>query len=170
MPALNTPKYGIETLYLFPYYQTREAFEQATGQICPPWNPYRPPKSWFDPKAKDSIKRSIVYDHVIATSLSGVPLITPDGYPMLDSLVLNRDEAATLNIPPKGYGISNVPGADQPEVPVPLRPLETDEELFFDFGGIVAVRNVKLFPKAEVGGFTEQDRQVLRAIASKLSV
>ncbi len=170
MPALNLPKYGIETLYLFPYYQTREAFEQATGQTCPPWNMYRPPKAWFDPKAKDSVKRSVVYDHVIATSLSGVPLIAPDGHPMLDVLVLNKDEAVTVNIPPKGYGVSNVPGADQPEVPVPMRPLEPDEELFFDFGGVVAVRNTKLFPKTETGGFTEQDRQLLRAIAQKLSV
>ena len=41
----------------------------------------------------------------------------PDGKPWLDALVLDRDEAATVNIPPKGPGTTNTPGAAVPEVP-----------------------------------------------------
>ena len=167
MPALPYPKYSLDKLYLFPYYQTREDYRRATGQEPPPWDPNRPPKYWFDPNARQSTRRNVVYDHVIATSESGKPLMGPDGKPMLDFLVLPKEEAATVNIPPKD--VSNVPGADKPEVPCPLRPLEPGEELFFDFGGIVAVKNTELYPQLEVG-FTAQDRALLRAIARKLGV
>jgi len=167
VPALPYPKYSLDKLYLFPYYQTREDYRRATGQEPPPWDPNRPPKYWFDPNARLSTRRNVVYDCVIATSESGKPLMGPDGKPMLDFLVLTKEEAATVNIPPKD--VSNVPGADKPEVPCPLRPLEPGEELFFDFGGIVAVKNTELYPQLEVG-FTAQDRALLRAIAQKLGV
>jgi hypothetical protein len=175
LPALPYPKYGLENLYLFPYYQTRDAYRAATGQIAPPFNPNRPPKYWFDPKAADSLRRSVVYDPVLGVAANGAPLADNDGKPMLDLLVINKDEAAAVNIPPKGVdpatgtAYSNVPGADVPEVPVPLRPLEPNEELFFDFGGVVAVKNLALFPALEAG-FTSQDRALLQAIAKKLEV
>jgi len=167
VPALPYPKYGLSNLYLFPYYQTREDYERAVGQAPPPWDPNRPPKYWFDPNARQSTRRNVVYDFVIATSESGTPLVGSDGKPMLDLLVLPKEEAATVNIPPKD--VANVPGADRPEVPCPLRALEPDEELFFDFGGIVAVKNKNLYPSLEVG-FTAEDRALLRAIAAKLGV
>ncbi len=167
VPALPYPKYGLSNLYLFPYYQTREDYERSVGQAPPPWDPNRPPKYWFDPNARQSTRRNVVYDFVIATSESGTPLVGPDGKPMLDLLVLPKEEAATVNIPPKH--VANVPGADRPEVPCPLRALEPDEELAFDFGGVVVVRNKNLYPSLEVG-FTAEDRALLRAIAAKLGV
>ena len=169
MPALNLPKYGLENLYLFPYYHTREAYQQATGQEPPPFTAARPPKFWFDPKAKDSPKRTVVYDQVVPLDERGVALATPDGKPMLDLLVLNKDEAATVNIPPLGVPYTNVPGAEVPAVPVPLRPLAPGEELMFDFGGVVVVKNTALYPSIEVG-FMAADREMLRAIAKKLGV
>lgn len=166
MPALPFPKYSLGNLYLFPYYPTREDYQRATGQEPPPWNPYRQPKYWFDPAAKDSKSRRVVYERVLADPPAG-----PDGKPMLDVLVLDREEAATVNIPPKGPGATNVPGADAPEVPVPLRPLEPDEELAFDFGGIVVVRNKHLWAELErQSGFTAEDRRLLAAIARKLGI
>lgn len=167
MAALPYPKYSLDKLYLFPYYQTREDYRRATGQEPPPWNPNRAPKYWFDPNAAQSQRRSVVYEYALATSETGAPLVGPDGRPMLDVLVLSKDEAATVNIPPKE--VTNVPGADRPEVPCPLRPLEPDEELFFDFGGVVAVKNRKLFAELD-RGFTPEDRALLRAIAEKLGV
>jgi hypothetical protein len=167
VPVLPFPKYGIENLYLFPVYQTTEAYKEAVGQEPPPWNPQRPPKAWFDPEAKDATRRNIVYDNVIAMSESGHPLVGPDGKPMLDVLLLKKEDAATVNIPPKGLGTTNTPGADTPAVPVPLRPLDPNEELFFDFGGVVAVKNRALFPQLEVG-FTLEDRLLLQRIAAKI--
>ena len=169
MPALPLPKYGLKSLYLFPYYQTREDYQKATGQEPPPWDARRAPKYWCDPKARESTRRNVVYDFVLATSQSGSPLAGPDGKPMLDLLVLTKDEAATVNIPPKGPGVANIPGSDLPEAPCPLRPLEPNEELFFDFGGVVTVKNVPLYSALETG-FTAQDRLLLKAIARSLGI
>jgi len=169
MPALPEATYGIHKLYLFPTYATREEFREATGQEPPEWNPYRQPKSWFDPKAKNSATRKLVYEPVLATPPeTGAVLAGLDGKPAFDALVLDRDEAANVNIPPKGTGMTNVPGADQPEVPGPLRPLEPNEDLFFWFGRAVMVRNLDLYEPPP--GFLEQDRRLLKAIASKLGV
>ncbi len=167
MPALPYPKYALSYLYLFPYYQTREAYQKATGQEPPPWNPDRAPKYWCDPKARESTRRNVVYDFVVAYSESGAPLAGPDGKPMLEALVLGKEVAATVNIPPKQF--TNVPGAEVPEVPMPLRPLEPNEELCFEFGGIVSVKNLDLYPLVEPG-FTPEDRALLKAIARKLGV
>jgi hypothetical protein len=166
VPALPLPKYGIKSLYLFPYYQTREDYQKVTGQEPPPWDARRAPKYWCDPKARESTRRNVVYDSVLATSQSGSPLAGPDGKPMLDVLVLSKDEAATVNIPPVG---TNVPGAEVPEIPCPLRPLDADEELFFDIGGVVTVKNVPLYSALEAG-FTAQDRLLLKAIARSLGI
>ena len=170
MPALPYPKYSISNLYLFPAYTTREDYQKATGQEPPPWNPYRQPKSWFDPQARSSASRRVVYQYALATdpNTNSLPF-DANGVPKLDALVLDREEAATVNIPPKGPGMTNIPGADVPEVPVPMRPLEPNEELCLDFGGIVVVKNKDLFAQLE-SGFGQKDRELLRAIAQKLGI
>lgn len=161
-------RYGIEKLYLFPYFQTREDYQKATGVEPPKFDGSRPPKYWFDPAAKDAVRRNVTYDQVIAYAASGSPLVSENGSPMLEMLMLNKDEAATVNIPPKGPTVSNVAGADRPDIPPPLRALRADEELVFSFGNTVSV-HVKgtLEPDR---GFTEEDRAVLLAIARKLGV
>jgi hypothetical protein len=84
VPALPYPKYGLKSLYLFPYYQTREDYRQATGQEPPPWDPNRPPKYWRDASAGSSTRRNVVYDLVVATGPTGTPVAGPDGKPVLD--------------------------------------------------------------------------------------
>ncbi len=170
MSALPHPKYSITNLYLFPTYATREAYQAATGQEAPAWNPYRPPKSWFDPKARQSTSRRVVYEYALATDPdTGANTYDEQGKPRLDALVLDRDEAATVNIPPKGLGMTNVPGAGVPEVPVPMRALEPNEELFVDFGGIIMVKNRNLYAQLD-SGFYSTDRELLQKIAQKLGV
>jgi len=164
--ALNYPIYSITKLYKFTVYMTRDEYKAATGQEPPEWNPARAPKYWFDPAAKNSAKMSVVYDFVIATAPNGVPLIGEDGKPVTDLLVLSKNEAATVNIPPKG---ANVTGADVPAVPVPLRALEPGEELFFSLGGVVSVKNTALYSQLD-NGFTVKDREILMAIAAKLGL
>jgi len=167
LPALPFPKYSLSKLYLFPTYQSREEFRSATGAEAPAFSAARPPKYWFDPNARDSLRRNVVYDHVLAVDDGGNPLPDKSGRPMLDPLVLTKDEAATVNIPPS---TTNLPGAGVPLVPVPLRALEADEELFFDFGGVVSVKNTKLYPQPVAEGFSAQDRQLLQAMARQLGV
>ncbi|MFN0104789.1 MAG: hypothetical protein ACKV2U_22230 [Bryobacteraceae bacterium] len=168
MSVQSEVRYGIERLYLFPYYQTREDYQKATGMEAPKFDGTKQPKCWFDPAAKSSIRRNIAYDRIIAYAVNGAMLFDDDGKPFLEALTLNKDEAASVNIPPKGIGVSNVPGADQPEVPPPLRPLRDDEEFFVPFPGLIAVRiKGTLEPDR---GFTEEDRAVMLAIAKKLGV
>lgn len=168
MPASQKSQYGLEDLYLFPYYQTREDYLKATGHEPPAWDPKRPPKGWEDPKALQAARRNVVYDFVVAYALNGSPLVGNDYKPTLDLLVLTKDEAATVNIPPKGPTVSNIPGADVPEIPPPLRALAANEELFMPFPGVVAVRNKDLQPLEY--GFNRNDRALLEAIAHKLGV
>ena len=82
--------------------------------------------------------------------------------------MLTKEEAGSVNIPPKGPNVSNVPGSDVPEIPPPLRALNANEELFMTFPGVVAVRNKDLQPLEP--GFNRNDRKLLEAIAKKLGV
>jgi hypothetical protein len=164
MARLPYPIYGLENLYLFPRYQTREDYLKATGAEPPPFDARKAPKYWFDPKAKESPRKNVVYDYILAMGPGSAALPGPDGKPMLDLLLLGKDEAGTVNIPPNA---SCVPGADVPEVPFPLRALEPGEELCFQFAGIVAVRNVEVFESLKEG-FTAADRALIQSIARKL--
>lgn len=169
MPALPYPRYGLDKLNLYPYFQTREAYEQITGQPCPPWDKTRRPKKWFAPEAAQSSEDFVVFERVLATDMKevGRPLTGPDGKPYLKPLILPREIAATVNIAPNA---ANIEGADVPEYPVPVRALDVNEELIFDGPfGIVMVKNIELSQAVE-GGFTAQDRATLRAIAAKLGV
>ena len=168
MSSKGEIRYGIERLYLFPYYQTREDYKKATGVEPPKFDPLKPPKYWMDPAAKDTVRRNMAYDRVISYAANGALLFDENDQPLLEGLVLNKDEAATVNIPPKGLGMTNIEGADRPEVPPPLRALNPDEEFFIPFPGIAAVRiKGTLEPDR---GFTEDDRSMLLAIARKLGV
>ncbi|MEJ5367889.1 MAG: hypothetical protein WHT08_06200 [Bryobacteraceae bacterium] len=167
MAALPQPKYGLHHLFLFPVYQTRAAYKEATGLEPPPFDPTRPAQYWFDPEASKSPKRIIVYDRVLAIDEKGVPKKNAEGKPYFEELVLPKSEASTVNIPYQEA--ANEPQSGLPDVPVPCRALHDDEELSFDFGGLVVVRN-KNFQDQTVVGFTVADRELLRAIARKLNV
>jgi hypothetical protein len=167
MAALPLPKYGLDKLHLFPYYQTRDQYRASTGEEAPLFDPERPPKYWFDPAAAKSAKRALIYDQVLVCNELGHALANAQGKPYLEQLMILKSEAATVNIPPKLA--ANEPGTGQAEVPPPLRPLEPEEELFFDLGDIVLVRNTSIVDTTIIG-FTTQDREILKAVARKLNV
>lgn len=165
MSLLQPTRWGIAKLYRFPYFQTREAFLEANGYEAPPFTTQRPPKYWIDESARNADRRIVVYDQVIAYAANGSPLVGLNDQPVTESLSLFREEAYTVNIPPTGV---NIEGASLPPVPVPLRALAADEELFFSMPGVVAVRlKSHLEPDR---GFTEADRSLLVAIARKLGL
>ncbi len=169
MPALPYPTYGISNLYLFPFFQTREAYFAHTGKEAPPYDPNKPVKSWFDPKAAESSSRRIVYERTVAYADNGMPLIGPDGKPFLEPMVLDRAVAANVNIAPKGPDLLDQPSTGL-EIAVPCRPLEPGEELYLQFGGTVAVRNKALWAADVEVGFKGADRALLQAIAEKLGI
>lgn len=169
MPALPYPTYGISNLYLFPFFQTREAYFKATGKEAPAYDPTKPVKCWFDPKAADSTARRIVYDRVLAIADNGMPLVGSDGKPFLEPMVLDKAVAANVNIAPKGPELLDQP-ATGTEIPCPVRALEPGEELYLQFGGTVAVRNKALWNSDIEVGFKGSDRALLQAIAEKLGI
>ena len=170
MPIQRQPFYPFDTLFLFPYYSTREEFEKATGRPTPPWDGTKPPKYWFDPKASEATRKLVVYETVLAISDNGTLLRDEtNNRPQLDMLVLTKEQAATVNIPHKGVNAGNIPGADRPEVQMPLRALLDYEELFFRFGGTIVVRDKQYYAQTQVG-FTADDRVMLQAIAAKLGL
>ena len=170
MPIQRQPFYPFDTLFVFPYYSTREEYEKATGRPAPPWDATKPPKYWFDPKAPEAPRKLVVYETVLAISENGTLLRDEtNNRPQLDMLVLTKEQAATVNIPPKGANAGNIPGADRPEVHMPLRALLDYEELFFRFGGTIVVRDKQYYAQTQVG-FTADDRVMLHAIAAKLGL
>lgn len=167
---LPYPTYGISNLYLFPVFQTREAYRLAVGVEPPPYNERIPIKSWFDPDAAKNTRRKIIYENVIAYAENGAPLVDAAGKPMLEPLVLDVAIAGAVNIPFKAPGVPDQPTTGL-EIPVPMRPLTDNEELFLQFGGTVAVKNKAAFAQLEqLGKFTDQDRSLLQAIAAKLGI
>jgi len=152
--------------HLFPRYQTRDDYRKAVGVEPPPFDMRRAPKYWRDPAAMAATRNNVVYANVLLMSELGIAIPGSDGRPQLDVLVLSKAEAATVNIPPDA---TNVPGADVPEVPMPLRNLEPGMQLEFGFAGVVRVRDTTVADDT-VGGFTPSDRALLEAIARKLGV
>lgn len=165
MAALPLLKYALRELYSFPWYATRADYKAATGQDAPPFDTTRQPKYWFDPEAEKSVKRVVSYDRVIAVDDRGNFLPGNDGKPYTEILLLPKAEAATVNIP---MGLTNEPGAGEPPVMCPLRPIEPEEELYFELGGVL-VRN-KSITDTSIVGFSAEDRAILRAMARKLNV
>ena len=103
MATSTEPTYGLANLHLFPVYQTREEYRQKTGQEAPPFDPGKPVKSWCDPAAMASTRRKLIYENVVAIADSGRPLAGPNGQPMLEPLMIDREFAAVVNIPVKDF-------------------------------------------------------------------
>jgi len=72
-------------LNLFPAYATRAAYQQATGQQPPPFDPSQPPKGWADPAPNG--QPYLVFDPTAAVT----------GY--VSQLTLTPAQAAELNLP-----------------------------------------------------------------------
>jgi hypothetical protein len=171
MAALPYPTYGIDKLYLFPYYQTPEAYQKATGKPCPPWNPALRQKHWEDPSAENTGDDFVVYPIVLATDMkaTGAALQGPDGQPYTRQMVLPYEAAITVNIPPVGSLPSDL--AVLPPYPCPIRALESNDQLFFEpVMSTAAVKNTDLYVSPLENTFTSADRALLRAIAKKLGV
>lgn len=160
----------LSSLYLFPVYQTRDEYRLKTGREAPPFNPARPVKSWEHPAAVNNVSRKVVYPWVIALDDHGRPLTDERGRPFFEPMMLDREDAATVNIPAKDFS-GRLPEVATVgiEVPVPCRGLAEEEELtLFGPGGLVMVSlpEDRLTPVS----FTIEDRNLLRAIAKALGV
>ncbi|HBY63862.1 MAG TPA: hypothetical protein DEH78_28895 [Solibacterales bacterium] len=161
----TAPITGIDKLYLFPYFSTREEYRAAMGKEAPPYKPYKPRKHWLDPKAAENTRRYVTYERALVYAADGRPMAGPDQRPVIDELVLPKEEAGEVNLPPDADAAARA----LPEVAVPMRALESFERIEFAFGGALVVKNVILLEQMQ-SGFGETDRALLRAIARKLDI
>jgi len=92
----NQPQYQISLLDLFPVYASRAAYQQATGQQAPPFDPSQPLKGWADPAP--SGQPYLVFDSTA----------TATGY--VSQMTLPPAQAAQLNLP----GVYNYPAYVSP--------------------------------------------------------
>ena len=167
----NAPQYGVDNLYLFPVYQTRDQYRAATGQEPPPFDPTKPEKGWSDPNPPTSGKFVAIYPRVISWDANGTNAnVGPDGKPFFEPLVLPIDWAKSVNIAAKAA--ANEPGTGVAVIPCPCRALDADEELALGSFGVPVVRNTALWQQATSAptSFLESDRQLLKAIAAKVGV
>lgn len=161
--------YPINNLYLFPVFTTRDEYFRVTGQEAPDWNPNKPVKLWFDPAARNTNKRTFLYESTLLTDENGMVIPDDHGHPRTDQLALLREDAAEVNLLPREKMVDYGPGSKVASIPVPLRALKPNEELVFVFGGGVAVRDKDAF-QTNVTAFTSADRSLLVKIAQKLGV
>ncbi len=161
--------FPINDLYTFPVFLTRDDYFKATGEEAPEWDPTRPVKLWFDPAARNTNKRTFLYDNVLMYDKNGMVIPDSKGTPQTEQLALLREEASRVNLLPRESMVDYGPGAKVAPIPVPMRPLKEDEELIFTFGGVVAVRKKNAY-KETVNAFTVNDRALLQKIADKLGV
>ncbi|MFN7542221.1 MAG: hypothetical protein ACK5TN_05450 [Acidobacteriota bacterium] len=161
--------FPINDLYLFPFFQSRDDYSQATGEEAPAWDPSKPVKCWFDPAARNTNRRTFLYDIVLMYDKNGMVLSDAQGLPQTEQLALLREDAGRVNMLPREKMVDYGPGSKVAPIPVPMRPLKETEELVFTFGGVVAVR-LKDFYKNTVNTFTIADRRLLEKIAQKLGV
>ena len=157
---------GIETLYIFGVYQTREAYKQATGAEAPEWNPALPIKSWRDeyPPTPDE-DGNVEYLVLAIGADKKTPAVGSDGKPYLRKMRISATQAMRVNIPPKDFARDARvvdPGSLSPtasiEVPVPCKLPAADEELFFAWGGRAEVRKRVQTPVQAGGSSTDLQR------------
>lgn len=176
LPTPTASTYPLSALYLFPVFQTREQFKQVMGYDAPPYNPSIQVKSWMDLSAQGSAQRNVIYQNVIALAENGQPLLNEKGEPFFELMLLRREIASSANIKPKSFDGSAVELPETGyEIPVPCRELLPEESLYLSFGGLVMVRNSKNEAKEPApvpapGDFTQEDRALLQAIATKIGV
>jgi hypothetical protein len=161
--------YPLNSLYLFPVFQSRAEYFNVTGEQAPPWNPNKPVKTWFDPEARKTTRRTIIYDSALMYHENGALVVDPSGQPVLDTLALLKEEAGQVNMLPDEKMVDYGWGSKVAQIPVPLRKLNSNEELVITFGSVVAVRDKSAAIDTPVH-FTTSDRLLLQKIAQKLGV
>jgi hypothetical protein len=183
------PTYGVEQLYMFPYYANREVYAIMTGEPAPPYNPLKPDKFWFDKSVLNEVfepGEPKVYERVcykadgsvkLATNADGSVKLDASGksIPVFTKLFIDPIDASRVNIPDKRQAAP--PGGNHNEVQVPCFDLLPTEHLEFGrspmTAAILQIRRddvpfVANQPATNAGGFTVDDRVLLQRIAAKV--
>ncbi len=138
------------------------------GVELPVFDVSRRPKYWEDPAAAQSAEDYVIYPRVLAIQEFSPynPAKDENGRPFLQSLILPKEVAATVNIPPEvtqGLKLRAPYGPVCKEVP---------EGLELAWGGALSTSVVLVDPKAKSTkaiAFTQYHEELLEAIAKTVS-
>lgn len=157
-PQPNSSPYPVNRLETFTEY-TFESYLAAAG-APPPFDPNLPIKTWLDTSvdASDPTAPQIYRTFKVIA-----------GQPRMTSYALPASQAASVNLPDPNQPLPHGSVAQtQSNVQVPLRALLPNEVLILGPLGIVEVQRTDLQPVPAAGGWTQQDRDLLHAIAAKV--
>ena len=157
---------AISSLNRFPTYETREAYEAATGKPCPPFTG-KAPKYWQDPDAKKAFMVGSIPYALYPLIYAGFDQVT--NQPIWDQLGIPVEEAKGVNIPPTGTGQTNVEGADLPAVRCPCRELKDNEVI--KMAGVPAIPKVFTAEELESTvdvGWKAAEKELLLSAARKI--
>lgn len=168
----KAPQYGIDHLYLFPFYSSRDQYRARTGQEASPFDPAKNVKRWLDPDPQ-GLSRMVTYARILARDERNLPVPDASGQPLVEPLTMEKIFARVVNIPPDGFTGTSDTGALLYEYDCPMRELLPDEVIVFAQIGAVVIRNTKLWREQvenQSGAFLQRDRALLEGIAGKLGV
>lgn len=161
----DAQNYGtLNSHYVFPVYQTCEDFLAKTGSACPPFDATRKVKSWLDPSPPAPDEDGNVSYRMLATAKDGTPLVQ-NGKPYQRTVLVPRDEAARVNIPPKDFSGRIQEIKTIGEWAVPMRALGADEEFCWGFGALPKICKVGASPPGSGSSGSVDLSAVMEAIA-----
>lgn len=168
MSFLHQP---VSILYLFPNYQTREAYKLLTGRDAPTYDPTLPVKGWEDLDIRNDENRrvlviDVMYNYTIARFADDSPVTFPDQSVVLQPKMVDKVFAGRVNIPPKSVDQPSLP-APHGEIYTPLRALKPTERIVSTAFGMHVEDSEITDPQANepapaTGGLTFEEAAMLR--------
>jgi hypothetical protein len=156
--------YPLSALDLVKEY-TRDSYSAAFGVTPPPFDTSRRVKNWFDTSVDMSDPEADVIYHIFRASPTNPELFT------YQATSMPAFEAAIPNFAPSGTVVDlGIQAAlKRPAREVPVRALLASERLVNAFTGPM-IQRTDMIPVNQVISWTQQDHDLLLAIADKLGV
>jgi hypothetical protein len=179
MQYIDTLK-PLAEFFRFVEYTSPEEYKKITGMDAPVFDLNKQIKLWFDPAAKGSPRRQVIYDPVIATTANGNWIQTATGEYETEIWVTVRELAGEVNIPPRDFNYTQYPNLTKAPLPLIEGFLDNWEIVASPGIAVPVARNKKLYAeyleeknKTNSGVSKEFETMVLndlRAIRAKLGI
>ena len=134
---LDSPQCSLLDIALFPIFQTREDYEKYTGNLCPPYDPNKDMKYWYDPDPNPEYDEGYWVVYPFSSDIE----VKEGKIGKIKRVVVKKADVGTVNI---GTGRTNEPGTGN-VIPVPIRKLTENEELVVGSFSTVFVINKDLY-------------------------
>lgn len=173
MEYIDTLK-PLNDCFLAEEYPTPEAYEKATGEKAPEFNVFKPIKLWkVEPPT--SAVRQMSFTVFAKDDGTQVRIFNEQGFAELDTLVLSRVEASTVNIPPQNFNFTQWPLLKKYGQPLKLSATVENDFVRAPDGFSVVVRDKKLYAqylkeKQNPGANSDFQKEVLEKLDKILSL